>query len=467
MAQSENKEGLIVTPELDSNNGRLDDAAKPQPPKQSWSIAGNPDGKNSGNSFMPLIGVYVAFMAVGTGCGWFLNNSLYGLLSNKSDILPEDMAGRFSIVNGVVGIGSSVVYFGCMSMRPDGLSKRSEEVGVVLLIMLSMAGFLMLAFFWDVFPGYPFLLVGSMLANLVGNFTYYILFPVVSTYYGGWLIAPVRAGTDLSSLVTSIIGQAQYIDGDKVKFPVWILFTTYAVIASLGLMAWIVIIKFGVGIRSADDKSSSGSEFLMANQSLQSGSFSGGSRPQGWLSGLSCPRSLVVPVMLATLTQIFQWALVTPLGEIGALMTDPVSCDGDHGSAVYRQSLTVQNIMVPVGSLMSSLIACPRSVFNILSLFQAVAAFGVCSSAFGIGRSFWITSTGGGVYVACFALVGALEGYLLTMAYRYIGDADDIAIHLRQSSSRLLSLLGVIAVNPINILLGSLMTSGFVECVPP
>merc|ERR1719506_2268170 len=148
-------------------------------------------------------------------------------------------------------------------------------------------------------------------------------------------------------------------------------------------------------------------------------------------------------------------------------MTDPQGCDGEIGSGVYRTSLTVQNIMVPVGSLMSSMVACPRQVFNVLSLFQAVAAFGVCSSAFGVGRSFWITTTGGGVYVACFALVGALEGYLLTMAYRYIGDAGDVAIQLRQSSSRLLSLLGVIAVNPINIVLGTLITSGFVECVPP
>lgn len=174
-----------------------------------------------------------------------------------------------------------------------------------------------------------------------------------------------------------------------------------------------------------------------------------------------------MPVVLATLTQIFQWALVTPLGEIGASMTDPVSCEGDHGSDVYRTSLTVQNIMVPVGSLLSSVVACPRWFFNVLSLLQAVATLGVCSSAFGVGRSFWVTTTGGGVYVACFALVGALEGYLLTMAYRYIGDAGDVPVRLRQSSSRLLSLLGVIAVNPINIVIGALMTSGLVVCQGP
>jgi hypothetical protein len=466
MAQSDHKEGLVVTPEvhLESNDGRLD-AAK-QPPKQSWSVADMPDAKNSESSFMPPIAVYASFLAVGTGCGWFLNNSLYGLLSNKSAILPEDMAGRFSIVNGVVGIGSSVLYFAYQTLRPDGLSKRSEETGVVLLIMLSITGFLMLASLWNAFaPDYPFLLVGSMLANLVGNCTYYILFPVVSTYYGGWLIAPVRAGTDLSSLVTSLIGQAQYNDGDKVNFPMWVLFTIYALIASLGLISWIVIVKFGIGIRSAEDKNAN-NDVEDPNQSLQSGD-AGPSRPRGWLSGFACPPTLLVPVALATLTQIFQWALVTPLGEIGALMTDPVSCDGAHGSDVYRLSLTVQNIMVPVGSLMSSLIACPRPFFAVLSLFQAVAGLGVCSSAFNVGRSFWVTSTGGYVYVACFALVGALEGYLLTMAYRYIGDADDIAIQLRQSSSRLLSLLGVLAVNPISIVLGALITSGAVKCVPP
>ena len=77
---------------------------------------------------------------------------------------------------------------------------------------------------------------------------------------------------------------------------------------------------------------------------------------------------------------------------------------------------------------------------------------------------FWKSELGGEVYIVCFALVGGLEGYLLTMAYRYIGDADDVPGIRRQSASRLLSLLGVLAVNPISFGLGFAIDKGSVRC---
>ena len=77
---------------------------------------------------------------------------------------------------------------------------------------------------------------------------------------------------------------------------------------------------------------------------------------------------------------------------------------------------------------------------------------------------FWQTPFGGEVYIVCFALVGGLEGYLLTMAYRYIGDSEDVPGIRRQSASRLLSLLGVIAVNPISFALGFAIDQKSIHC---
>ena len=69
------------------------------------------------------------------------------------------------------------------------------------------------------------------------------------------------------------------------------------------------------------------------------------------------------------------------------------------------------------------------------------------------------------VYIVAYSLVGGLEGYLLTMAYRYIGDAEDVPGVRRQSASRLLSLLGVVCVNPISFTLGVLIDRGSIRCI--
>ena len=53
------------------------------------------------------------------------------------------------------------------------------------------------------------------------------------------------------------------------------------------------------------------------------------------------------------------------------------------------------------------------------------------------------------------------------MAFRYIGDAVDVPGKRRQSASRVLSLLGVILVNPISLLLGSMLQSDRIRCIDP
>merc|ERR1712130_510037 len=67
-----------------------------------------------------------------------------------------------------------------------------------------------------------------------------------------------------------------------------------------------------------------------------------------------------------------------------------------------------------------------------------------------------MTDLGRDVFIGSFSVIAGLEGYLLTMAYRYVGDAQDVDIKARQSSSRTLSLLGVLVVNPISMIVSSL-----------
>lgn len=59
-------------------------------------------------------------------------------------------------------------------------------------------------------------------AYLVGNCTNYLLFPMIATYYSGWLTATVRAGTDVTSLITSLLGQLEDQDPTtgQLRFPI-------------------------------------------------------------------------------------------------------------------------------------------------------------------------------------------------------------------------------------------------------
>ena len=96
-----------------------------------------------------------------------------------------------------------------------------------------------------------------------------------------------------------------------------------------------------------------------------------------------------------------------------------------------------------------------------------VAVLTSCNKRQHVVRGTRRTSNGQSLYICCFAVTGGLEGYLLTMAFRYIGDAVDVPGTRRQSSSRLLSLLGVVAVNPISLLLGYMLQSGQIQCTDP
>ena len=100
--------------------------------------------------------------------------------------------------------------------------------------------------------------------------------------------------------------------------------------------------------------------------------------------GFSVPRQLILPILLATMSQVAQWGLAQAVGKTGAMATDPKSCDGDVGEKVYRFALTSSQVMVPLGSVFSSVMPCPRSVFYVLSTVQLTAGALVTSAALGL-----------------------------------------------------------------------------------
>eukprot|EP00435_Cladocopium_sp_Y103_P047077 s582_g13.t1 len=350
--------------------------------------------------------VFVTFLTVGAGCGVLLVGGLFNAMANE-ELLQKDgkTYGQFSIIQGLVGLTTGLFYAFWNIWCPHCMTMRQEQIGVTTLIALNVVAFIVLATSWSVgAPVYP-VFVGAVVAGFISvNFTIYLLFPMVATYYAGWLVATVRAGTDVSSLVDKEEGTVTLSE-------------------------------------SEDESDDSGSDSDEARDVMV-----GKSKRAYCLEGFACPRKLVLPVILATLSQVAQWGIAVPLGQIGAAMTDPDSCHGSHGKRIYRLSLTSSMIAVPVGSLLSTAVACPRLLFTILSAIQIASAVFIADCALGLfsaSADFWKSELGGEVYIVCFALVGGLEGFLLTQAYRYIGDAEDVPGIRRQSASRLLSLLGV------------------------
>ncbi|CAE8733414.1 unnamed protein product [Polarella glacialis] len=146
---------------------------------------------------------------------------------------------------------------------------------------------------------------------------------------------------------------------------------------------------------------------------------------------------------------------------------DPSSCDGSRGRFVWRMALTASQVMVPCCSLLSSFRRCPQWLFVVLNILQYFSILLVLFAAFGIWRSFWTSQAGQFVYISAFAACGGLEGYILTMAYRYIGDAEAISEKQRHSASSLLSLLTVLSVSLLGLWTGAVVHDGSFACVKP
>jgi len=171
-------------------------------------------------------------------------------------------------------------------------------------------------------------------------------------------------------------------------------------------------------------------------------------------------------VLLATLSQFNYWALgVNAYIIASGMLNPPGHCDDAWGASALRIATTVNFWSVPIGSVLSSVASCPRRLFNFCFLVQTSAAVALCLCAFGFGREqFWTTEVGYWTYVAAYGLVGMLEGYLLTMGYRYCGDDESVSFALRESSSKLLGVAGIVVVNIPNIFIGLLISDGRIGC---
>jgi len=180
--------------------------------------------------------------------------------------------------------------------------------------------------------------------------------------------------------------------------------------------------------------------------------------------GFAVPRSLIPVVVVGTVAQVCQWSLAASLGYIASGMTDPTSCDGEVGSDANRLAQTLRGILLPVASIASSIAPCPRPIFFLLASIQVAATGILILTTSGAFREFWTSELGRDVFIGSSSIIAGLEGYLLTMAYRYVGDAGDEDIRARQSASRTLSLLGVLVVNAITMIISSMEMKGIISC---
>ena len=343
---------------------------------------------------------FVSFLTVGAGCGFLLINALFNAMANE-ELLQKDgrTFGQFSIIQGSVGMSTGLLYAIWNIRCPHLLTMRQEQIGVTILIAMNVVAFLVLSSSWSIgAPDYPVFVGAAVVAQFIGNFTIYLLFPMVATYYAGWLVAPVRAGTDVSSLVTSLIGQAEnpHPGSGELTFSISTLFFIYAVFSLCGLLAWSSIMYFGTGLRYEVDKEegtvtlsesedeSDDSQTLVSDSDVSQREAMVKRKRDYLLEGFACPRKLVLPVILATLSQVAQWGIAASLGQIGAAMTDPESCHGSQGKRIYRLSLTSSMIAVPVGSILSTTVTCPRLLFNILSAIQITSAVLIADCALGL-----------------------------------------------------------------------------------
>jgi len=428
----------------------------------------------------------VAFFCVGIGCGWFPSDAIINLCLNEASLGGIWIA-RVVLIGSTVGIIEAGIFMMYVVVIARPFSFRFMQSVPTVLIGICVAELLVLAGFWQVAaPHHPVVVISAILGTLVSQTTALLVLPMIATYYGGWLVAPFRAGTDVSAVVTAFLGEAQNPSGSHNVIPSWVLLVCYAGAAMASIFSWVMIVRLGTGLRAeafADAKPATPASAAAGN--LEAASSNGideqskRSTPALWtwagvvdamrrrLSVMRCPRQLLVPVLVGALVDVVQWGFIASIADIGALMTDPDGCDGTRGKWVARTSFTANRALVPLGSVISTLAPCPRGLFKMLALVQTVAAFLMITAATGVFRGLWTTEGGQYAYTVCYNLVGLLEGYLLTMAYRYVGDAKDIPAPARQSASSMLSWLSVFSVCVSGILSGELVNSGTLRCTPP
>ncbi|CAE8693030.1 unnamed protein product [Polarella glacialis] len=177
-------------------------------------------------------------------------------------------------------------------------------------------------------------------------------------------------------MITAFVSLAQNPTGDSNGFPTWVVFLIYALLSACGLAAWALILRRGIRLRvlekgrpdasDAEENEDSAGSDSAGSDAAASEEKSTRQRCCAQLESLACPPSLRLPVALATVTQVTQWCLAMSFGQIGAMMTDPSSCDGSRGQFVWRVALTASQVLVPCCSLLSSFRRCPQWLFVVL-----------------------------------------------------------------------------------------------------
>jgi len=405
---------------------------------------------------------YVAFFFVGSAIGWFPVDALINLATNEP-ALGATWVGKIILIGGIVGLVDGILYLIYLHALPKRSTLRQEQIFVLLLGATCVASLLLLTTSWHLgAPQYPAVIVAAVLGNLIVNCTYYVSFPMIATFYGGWLVAPARTGTDISVLISNVVGEAQNPSGSNNLFPSWELFMIYMAFPIVGLVAWILIVRFEIGLQSGDEDLEK--EVSSVGDVEAASSKKPGVPALSVMAALACPRKLLVPVILGSLADLFQWGVLASFSIIGATMTDPVSCMGAQGLFVARTSATVNKVLLPVGSMLSSLLPCPRWIFIILSGIQSLALLMVLLAVSGSAREFWTSSFGQDIYMVCNGVIGLLEGYILTMAFRFVGDDQSVSLEDRRTASGLLGFLNVFLVCIGQIVSGQLSSSGIVSC---
>mmetsp|Transcript_46204 Transcript_46204/g.130082 ORF Transcript_46204/g.130082 Transcript_46204/m.130082 type:complete len:248 (-) Transcript_46204:321-1064(-) len=244
--------------------------------------------------------------------------------------------------------------------------------------------------------------------------------------------------------------------------------------ALAGACTWAVIVHYGIGLREPAAERPEGQEAKCPESGMEAGYGADGGKPpsalqrlSASLDGFACPRALLWFVVVGAVVDVLQGGVVVVAGDVGAEMTDPVGCGADRGLWVARTSFTANRIVLPLGGLASTLLPCSRRVFGVLAAVQVLSAMAMLSACLGLFRGAWTTVEGQMMYITCYALTGGLEGYLLTMSYRYIGDMPGLSESLRHSASTLLSLINVIGVDAAALVTGALVNDRVIRCTSP
>jgi hypothetical protein len=186
--------------------------------------------------------LYAAFMLVGAACGWLLVNCVFQYPTNYTDV-ENVFAGPSAIINGATGLSVTFLFAAFNMQFPHGLGLRGGQAAVGALCAMTVIGQFLLAGWWDIGSAdgsFPVIFGALTLGNIVADLTELIAFPLVATEYGGYLVAPIRAGTDLSGGLVSTFGTLQAPQGGAGphRFPMSYMQMSFGFLAVIALITW-------------------------------------------------------------------------------------------------------------------------------------------------------------------------------------------------------------------------------------